>query len=79
MVLCGLLCLLLAVARAASGGPGALLDELSSASQFDTFKAQFDSLAAVPIRARSHHHFVLPLIHFTPDSLTYSIPLFMKR
>jgi hypothetical protein len=30
-------------------------------------------------RARSHCRFVLPLIHFTLDSLTYSVPLFLKR
>jgi hypothetical protein len=30
-------------------------------------------------RARSHCRFVRPLIHFTPDSLTYSVPLFLKR
>jgi galactosylceramidase len=30
-------------------------------------------------RARSHCRFVLPLIHFIPDSLTYSVPLFLKR
>jgi hypothetical protein len=31
------------------------------------------------IRARSHCRFVLPLIHFTADFLTYSVPLFLKR
>ena len=30
-------------------------------------------------RAGSHCRFVPPLIHFTPDSLTYSAPLFLKR
>ena len=30
-------------------------------------------------RARSHCRFVLPLIHSTPDPLTYSVPLFLKR
>jgi hypothetical protein len=30
-------------------------------------------------RARSHCHFARPLVHFTPDSLTYSVPLFLKR
>jgi hypothetical protein len=30
-------------------------------------------------RARSHCRFVLPLIHFIPYSLTYSVPLFLKR
>ena len=30
-------------------------------------------------RARSHYRFVLPLIHFIPDSLTYSVPLFLRR
>jgi hypothetical protein len=30
-------------------------------------------------RARSQCRFVLPFIHFTPDSLTYSVPLFLKR
>jgi hypothetical protein len=28
---------------------------------------------------RSHCRLVLPLIHFIPDSLTYSVPLFLKR
>jgi len=30
-------------------------------------------------RARSHCRFVPPLIHFIPDALTYSVPLFLKR
>jgi hypothetical protein len=30
-------------------------------------------------RARSHGRVVPPLIHFTPDSLTYLVPLFLKR
>ena len=30
-------------------------------------------------RARSHCRFAQPLILFIPDSLTYSVPLFMKR
>jgi hypothetical protein len=30
-------------------------------------------------RARSHCRAVLPLIHFTPDSLRDSVPLFLKR
>ena len=30
-------------------------------------------------RARSHRRFVLPLIHVLPDSLTYSVLLFLKR
>jgi hypothetical protein len=30
-------------------------------------------------RARSHCRFVLSLIHFIPDSLTYSVPLFLNR
>ena len=29
-------------------------------------------------RARSHCRFVLPLIHFIPESLSYSVPLFLK-
>jgi hypothetical protein len=32
-----------------------------------------------PVRARSHCCFVLSLIHFIPDSLTESVPLFLKR
>ena len=28
---------------------------------------------------RLQRRFVLPLIHFIPDSLTYSVPLFVKR
>ena len=31
------------------------------------------------VRARSHCRFVQPLNHFIPDSLTYSVPLFLKR
>ena len=30
-------------------------------------------------RARSHCHFVLLLIHFIPDSLTYLVTLCLKR
>ena len=30
-------------------------------------------------RARSHCRFALSLIHFIPDFLTYSVPLFLKR
>ena len=30
-------------------------------------------------RARSHCRFIPPLIHFIPYSLTYSVPLFLKR
>jgi hypothetical protein len=30
-------------------------------------------------RARSHYHFVPSFIRCTPDSLTYSVPLFLKR
>jgi serine/threonine protein kinase len=29
-------------------------------------------------RARSHCRFAPPLIHFTPESLTYSVYLFLK-
>jgi ATP-dependent RNA helicase DDX5/DBP2 len=31
------------------------------------------------VRARSHYRFVPPLIRFIPDSLTNSVPLFLKR
>jgi hypothetical protein len=31
------------------------------------------------LRARLHLCFVLPLIHFISDLLTYSVPLFLKR
>jgi hypothetical protein len=34
---------------------------------------------AVRRRAQSHCRFVLPRVHFTPYSLTYSVPLFLKR
>jgi hypothetical protein len=37
------------------------------------------SLVRPRARARSHCRFVLPLIHFIPESLTYSVPLFLKR
>ena len=30
-------------------------------------------------RARSHCRFVPPFIRFIPDSLTYSVPLFLKQ
>ena len=30
-------------------------------------------------RARSHCRFVLPLIHLIPNSLTYLVPLILKR
>jgi hypothetical protein len=32
-----------------------------------------------PVRARSHCRFALPLIHFIPYSLTYLVPLILKR
>ena len=35
--------------------------------------------AAGGARARSHSRFVLSFIHFIPGSLTYSVPLFLKR
>jgi hypothetical protein len=35
--------------------------------------------AGLRTRARSHCRFAPPLIHFTPESLTYSVPLFLKR
>ena len=35
--------------------------------------------AAGEARARSHCRFVLSSIHFIPDSLTYSVPLYLKR
>jgi hypothetical protein len=59
--------------------------------QPDTFLAQGAGgagparlrLQAADIRreggARSHCRFVLPSIRFIPDSLTYSVPLFLKR
>ena len=31
------------------------------------------------LRARSHCRFARPLIHFIPNSPTYSVPLFLKR
>jgi hypothetical protein len=31
------------------------------------------------LRARSHCHFAPLLIHFTPELLKYSVPLFLKR
>ena len=31
------------------------------------------------VKARSHCRFVLPLIHFIPDLLTYTVHLFLKR
>jgi hypothetical protein len=31
------------------------------------------------VRARSHCRLAPPPIHFIPDSLTYSVPLFLKR
>jgi hypothetical protein len=37
------------------------------------------ALAGVECRARSHRRFALPLSHFIPESLTYSVPLFLKR
>ena len=35
--------------------------------------------AEAALRARSHCRVAPPRIHFIPDSLTYSAPLFMKR
>ena len=41
-------------------------------------EVNFNPDAAVR-RARLHCRFVLPLIRFIPDSLTYPVPLFLKR
>jgi hypothetical protein len=38
-----------------------------------------DVCPGVDRRARLHYRFVPPLIHCTPDSLIYSVPLFLKR
>jgi hypothetical protein len=45
----------------------------------DVLKEALDFLERGERRARSHCRVVLPLIHFLPDSLTYSVPLFLKR
>jgi hypothetical protein len=45
--------------------------------RFSEFWARLSGHGAA--RARSHCHFVPPLIHFIPDLLTYSVPLFLKR
>ena len=41
--------------------------------------AAADARVAALLRARSHCRSALLLIHFTPESLTYSVPLFPKR
>jgi hypothetical protein len=41
--------------------------------------AHMREISALAGRARSHCHFVPPPIHFRPDSLTYSVPRFLKR
>ena len=38
-----------------------------------------EGVYAVVLRARSHSRVVPPLIHCTPGSLTYSVPLFLER
>ena len=46
------------------------------------FQSTADCVAALRrggYRARPHCRFVLTLIHCIPDSLTYSVPLFLKR
>jgi hypothetical protein len=47
------------------------------------FAGYYGSLRALTVavraRARSHRRFALPLNHFTPHMLTYSVPLFLKR
>jgi hypothetical protein len=48
-------------------------------SFMDVDVESFDLMMAVNIRARSHCRFVRPPIHFIPDSLTYSVPLFLRR
>ena len=40
---------------------------------------QCSSIIQGGLRVRLHCRFVLPLINCTPESLTYSVPLFLKR
>ena len=68
------------------------LDELSARelkSRLDALDVDYSTaldkqelrrlISQVRARARSHCRFVLPFIRFIPDSLTYSVPLFLKR
>jgi hypothetical protein len=42
-------------------------------------RAALEQARPGPPRARAHCRSVLPLVHFIPDSLTYSVLLFLKR
>jgi hypothetical protein len=63
----------LAAAHAAAKeaeGPGQQLASVST---------RYEVVQSGGSRARSHCCFAPPLIRFIPDSLTYSVPLFLKR
>jgi hypothetical protein len=55
--------------------------QLQSSSQGHSIKKRDDAREkkAGAYRAQSHCRFVLPLIRFIPDLLTYLVPLFLKR
>jgi hypothetical protein len=42
-------------------------------------REEIDALGKEAAPGLAHCRFVLPFIHFIPDSLTYSVPLFLKR
>ena len=60
--------------RGPRSGPG----RLSTLSVYHS-KSGLYGVVAPEARARSHYRFVLPLIHFTPESLMYLVSPFLKR
>ena len=53
------------------------LAPLSELEQLDLFNTKVSGDVEGLVRARSHCRFVLPLIHFITDLLTYSVPLYI--
>jgi hypothetical protein len=53
--------------------------DLAAAIKLSLQEAQDGAAGGGAARARSHCRFVLPLIYLIPDSLTYSVALFLKR
>ena len=53
--------------------------QLGARRESEVWSAAFLACGAGAARAPSHYRVIRPLIHFVPDSLTYSKTLFLKR
>jgi hypothetical protein len=63
-------------ACAGPGKPGCCLSAGAWSARWGAHEA---AVAVRVLRARSQCRFVLPLIHFIPDTLLYSVLRFLKR